>query len=85
MHTTVYEKHPKSCACFFRLSELLKPLLGRTRSRGRCWTAIQLSHRPGPSGHAVRGGSMDRTLEDNMVDGLFFCATLTGRCACWYA
>ena len=24
-------------------------------------------------------GSMDRTLEDNMVDGLFFCATLTGR------
>ena len=25
------------------------------------------------------GRSMDRTLEDNMVDGLFFCATLTGR------
>jgi len=23
--------------------------------------------------------SMDWTLEDNMVDGLFFCATLTGR------
>jgi len=22
---------------------------------------------------------MDLTLEDNMVDGLFFCATLTGR------
>ena len=22
---------------------------------------------------------MDRTLEDNMVDGLFFCATLTGH------
>jgi len=22
--------------------------------------------------------SMDRTLEDNMVDGLFFCTTLTG-------
>jgi len=22
---------------------------------------------------------MDRTLEDNIVDGLFFCATLTGR------
>jgi len=22
---------------------------------------------------------MDRTLEDNMVDGLLFCATLTGR------
>jgi len=25
------------------------------------------------------GSSMDRTLEDDMVDGLFFCATLTGR------
>jgi len=23
-------------------------------------------------------GSMDWTMEDNMVDGLFFCATLTG-------
>jgi len=26
--------------------------------------------------------SMDWTLEDNMVDGLFFCATLTGRRGC---
>jgi len=25
------------------------------------------------------GRLMDLTLEDNMVDGLFFCATLTGR------
>ena len=25
------------------------------------------------------GRSMDWTLEDDMVDGLFFCATLTGR------
>jgi len=25
------------------------------------------------------GKSMDWTLEDNMIDGLFFCATLTGR------
>ena len=31
------------------------PLLGRTRSRGRCWTAIQLSHNPKPSGRAVYG------------------------------
>jgi len=30
------------------LSELLKPLLCRTRSRGWCWAAIQLSHRPEP-------------------------------------
>jgi len=37
------------------LSKLFKPLLGRTRSRGRCWAAIQLSHRPEPSGHAVHG------------------------------
>jgi len=35
------------------LSKLFKPLLGRTRSRGRCWAAIRLSHRPEPSGHAV--------------------------------
>ena len=40
---------------FFRLSELLKPLLGRTRSRDRCWAAIQLSDHLTPSGHAVRG------------------------------
>jgi len=25
------------------------------------------------------GSSMDLTLEDDMVDGLFFCITLTGR------
>ena len=35
------------------LSKLLKPLLGRTRSQGRCWAAIRLPHRPEPSGHAV--------------------------------
>jgi len=29
------------------------PLLGRTRSRGRCWAAIRLSHRPEPSGRAI--------------------------------
>jgi len=28
-----------------------KPLLGRTRSRGRCWAAIRLSHRSEPSDH----------------------------------
>jgi len=61
-------------------SELFKPLLGRSRFRGRCWPAIQLSHRPEPPGHAVHG-EVDGlwTLQDNMVDGLFFCATLTGR------
>jgi len=34
---------------------LFKPLLGCTRSRGRYWAAIRLSHRPEPSGHAVDG------------------------------
>jgi len=28
-------------------------------------------------------GSMNWTLEDNIVDGLFFCATLTGRRVCY--
>ena len=32
-----------------------KPLLGRTRSRGRCWAAIRLSHRSEPSDHVVHG------------------------------
>ena len=37
------------------------PLLGYTRSRGRCWAAIQLSPHPEPSGHAVHGkaGGLD--------------------------
>jgi len=65
-----------SLSCLLLLSELLKPLLGCTRSWGRCWAAIQLSYRPEPSGHAVHGE----------VDGLdigghngryVFCATLT--------
>jgi len=55
------------------------PLLGRTRSRGRCWAAIRVSHRPELSGRASMKRSLDWTLEDNMVEGLFFCATLPGR------
>jgi len=54
------------------------PLLGRAGLWGRCWAAIRLSHRPEPSGRAVRVRSMDWTLEDDMDNGLFFCATLTG-------
>jgi len=30
------------------------PLLGHTRSQGRCWAAIQLSCHPGPSGHVLK-------------------------------
>jgi len=37
------------------LSQLFQPLLGRIRSRGRCWAAIQMSHCPEPSGRAVHG------------------------------
>ena len=37
------------------LSQLFKPLLGRTGSWGRCWAAIRLSHRRESSGHAVHG------------------------------
>jgi len=44
------------------LSQFFKPLLGRTRSQGRCWAAIRLSHRPELSGRAVHGE----------VDGLEF-------------
>ena len=43
------------------LRQLFEPLLGRTRSRGRCSAAIRLSHRPEPSGHAIHGevGGLD--------------------------
>ena len=44
------------------LGELFKPLLGSTRSRGRCWAAIRFSHRPEPSGHAVHG-EVDRLID----------------------
>jgi len=48
------------------------------RYRGRCWAAIQLSHRPELSGCVVRGEVDGLTVKDDMVDGLF-CATLTGH------
>ena len=35
------------------LSQFFWPLLGRTKSRDRCWAAIRLSHRPELSGRAV--------------------------------
>jgi len=38
------------------------PLLGHTRSRGRCWAAIRLSRRPEPSDHAVYGGVNRRDI-----------------------
>jgi len=35
------------------LSQFFKPLLGRSRSLGKCWATIRLSHRPKPSACAV--------------------------------
>ena len=61
-----------------RLNQFFNPPLGCIRSRGRCWAAIQLSHRPEPSGRAVHGEVDGLDIEDNMADDLF-CATLTGR------
>ena len=62
---------------FLFLNHLVKPLLGRTRSWGRCWAVIRLSHRPEPSGHAVHG--VVDGLDIGGQHGLLFSDTLTGR------
>ena len=43
------------CKVFFFIvwASYFNPLLGRTRSRNRCWAAIRLSHRPELSDRAV--------------------------------
>ena len=61
------------------LSYLFIPLLGRTRSRGRCWAAIRLSHGPELSGHAVHGEVDGLDIGGQHGRRLFFCATLTGH------
>jgi len=58
---------------------VLQSLLCRTRSQGRFCSAIRFSHRPEPSGVQSMTRWVDWTLENNMVDGLFFCNTLTYR------
>jgi len=45
--------HPERWLNLHHLSDFFKPLLGRTRSKGRCWGAIRLSHRLEQSGHAI--------------------------------
>ena len=62
----------KSCFIIIVWASSFRPLLGRSRSRGRCWAANRLSQ-------AVKSmrRSMDWTLENNMVNCLFFCTTLT--------
>jgi len=55
--TYVYKQNSSSIGNALRnfvlhiLRYLLKPLLGRTRSRSRCWASM--SQRPEPSGYAV--------------------------------
>jgi len=58
------------------LRQLLNQLLDRSKSRGR---PINWSRHPEPSGHALHRHAIDWTVKDNMVNGLFFCATLTIR------
>jgi len=68
------------------LSELLKPLLGRTKDIEHPFNCLAADVEQPFNCLIVQnrqtmqsmGRSMDWTLEDNMVDGLF-CATLTGR------
>ena len=43
----------------FFLSEFIKPLLGRTTSRGKCWAAIQLPHHPEHEGVQSLSRSLD--------------------------
>ena len=61
------------------MSKFFKPLLGHTICRAgveQPFHCLSVQHR-----QAVQSmrKSMDWTLEHNMVDGLFFCKTLTGR------
>ena len=63
------------------LSQFFTPLLGRTTvdlGAGVEQPFVCLIIQNRQAVQSMRG-SMDWTLQDNMVDGLFFCATLTGR------
>jgi len=54
VRVSLLEKESATGSTLLLLRELFKPLLGRTRSRARCWADIRLAHRPKPSGHAVQ-------------------------------
>jgi len=71
----------KHCILLLLLSEFsFYPLLGRTLELGsgveQPFTCLIVQNRQAMQS---MGRSMDWTLEDNMVYGLFFSATLTGR------
>ena len=56
------QETPQAVTGFFLAvwASSLNPLLGRTRSRVRCWAAIQLSNHPESLGHALHGpGEVD--------------------------
>jgi len=62
-----------------RMSQFCNPLLGRTKSRGRYWAAIRLSHLSEPSGHAVHEEVDGLDIWGQHDRGWFFCSTLAGR------
>ena len=45
--------HPRWCSAVFIVWASSYALLGRTRSRGRCWAAIRLCRHPETSGHVL--------------------------------
>ena len=55
------------------LSQFFKPLLGRTRSRGKCWAAIRLSNRPGRMGAKplkIFLSTLEKCVGPTLVTGL---------------
>ena len=76
--TTWWSTYQISLLLLILMNQLLKPLLGRTQSRGRFWAAFRLSHRPEPLSHAVHG-----EVEGLDIRGqhgrLFVSSALTGR------
>jgi len=68
-----WESYGKSNVwCFFFViwASHYCPLLGRTRSWGRCWAAIRLSHCPELSGRAVQGVCVVKMMDKKYTDGL---------------
>jgi len=49
------------------MSSSFNPLVSRTRSWGRCWAAIWLSHHPEPSVHGVVDGLDSRGFVDHTL------------------
>ena len=69
-----YSFHRWKCLFFIVCASSSNPLIDRSKSHGRFWAAIRLSS---PRIVKPRRGRcpMDWTVKNNMVNGLFFCAT----------